>query len=638
MIELKLAKTSLKHQMQQNLLFVFASSLMIAIVYIFTDLMQNTSLLKSSFGGAIIGLLSMGKNFSMIVTVFFMFYANSFLLRQRDRELGLYNMLGLTKGQLRLIMLFQKIYLYFLSTLGGLVIGISFVKAAFIFLKNLLQLSQLKEQFLLQPVVEVMLRFAGVFLLLLLYDFWRLKKIRPAMLWQQAAKVEKEPKANRLLGLVGLIILASGYTVAIKTKPNLSSISSFTLAVVLVVIGTYLIFITGSIVLLKLLQKNRHFYYQPQHFIAVSGMLYRMKQNAAGLATICILCTTILVALVSSVSLVAGQQRLINFWNPFDLMLTTKRPVTTASFAQLAKENHVQLQKQQQLKMTSPIIGSLSKTGEFKKVNQVSSNVSTLVSALTVQQLNQIQKTHYHLQANQILLFSADGKHYSQLKINGRRYIVKGYPNLSAGNLEHSIFQPLYIIAANQKIAEKIGSRHWIYQTGLDFSGSYQQGQSFANDIQQHFKLDNGSVSYKREIQKLLGSIFGSLLFVGILISLSMAIATALIIYYKQLSEGIADRQRFKTMQQVGLSQAESRQAIHSQVLMTFMLPIIGAVIHMCFALPALQSVLKLFSLYDEALLIKVCLLATVALIAGYLLVYGLTTKIYQHLVENQIN
>ena len=243
---------------------------------------------------------------------------------------------------------------------------------------------------------------------------------------------------------------------------------------------------------------------------------------------------------------------------------------------------------------------------------------STTLLVLTVKTFNQIEGTNYHLKNNQVLLSVADKKVYPQLKIKQKNYQVIGYPTLQAGNVQHSIFQPVYVIAANTASAKQIGSSTWIYQNGINFKSSYQHGLNFTRQIQQQLKLDNGSVSNKQEMQHFLRVIFGGLLFVGCLVSLAMAITTALIIYYKQLSEGLADQQRFKKMQQVGLSYAESKKAIQSQVLLVFMLPIVGAIVHMAFALPAIISILKMFSLFDQRLLLKVALLIFPLLTAGY--------------------
>lgn len=632
MIQIRLAKADLKHHWQQNSLFVLASSLMIAINYIFLSLMANHSLADSSYGKVIINLLALGKNFTLIVAIFFMFYANSFLLRQRDRDLGLYNMLGMTKNNLRQILLFEKLFLYLVSILVGLIFGTTFIKLAFIILRNLLNNYHLYSKFSLDQLMQTFVFFGGVFLLLFIYDCWRLRQLRPAALWQQAVQAEKEPQAKRLLGIGGLLILGCGYWLAIKTKPNMAGISNFMLAVILVVIGTYAVFTAGSILLLHLLKSKQNFYYQPEHFIGISGMLYRMKQNAAGLATICILCTTILVTLTSSVSLVAGQQQLLSSWNPFELMLTTKEPLNPSRVQQIAQRNQVKLKQNQQLQITSPIYGSFSRNGYFK--SGMTSKASVSLSVITLGEFNRVQHQNVKLKANQVLVDSPAGQRLTQMVIKGKTYRTKGYINLKAGNVDHSIFQPVFLVVSSNKIARQISSSHWIYQSGLDVSGSAKNRQNLATQLQQTLQLDNGSFSYRPEMQKFLRATFGSLLFVGILISFALAITTALIIYYKQSAEGLSDQQRFKTMQQVGLSQKESRQAIYGQVLLVFMLPIVGAVINTVFALPALSSVLKIFSLYDGWLLLRVCVLTIAILLIGYLLVYSLTTKVYQRLVN----
>ncbi|MFT8727359.1 MAG: ABC transporter permease [Liquorilactobacillus ghanensis] len=632
MIQFRLAKADIKHNWQQVGLFILASSLMIAINYIFLNLLANDDVSKSNYGQVIVELLKMGKNFTLIVAVFFMLYANSFLLRQRDHELGLYNMLGMTKNNLRQLLLLEKVFLYIVSLVVGLILGSTFIKLAFIILQNLLNNKQLQEQFSVTQLGQSAIIFGVVFIALYIFDCWRLRKLKPAALWQQAVQAEKEPQAKRLLGIGGLLVLGCGYWIAVKTKPNMVGIPHFMLAVILVVIGTYAVFMAGSILLLQYLKQKRSFYYQPRNFIGISGMLYRMKQNAAGLATICILCTTILVTLTASISLVVGQQRLISFWNPYDLMITTKQPLDTATVDQLAQKNQVTLKQQQQLKITSPLYGVFNKNGHFKKGMTADASIS--LSVLTLKDFNRIQHQKIKLKPNQVLVDSATGQRFAKLNIKNKNYQVKGYVNLKAGNLYHSIFQPVFLVTADAKAAQQIGTSQWLYQSGINLSGSAKHRRQVATQLQQQLKLDNGSFSYRNEMQQLLQGVFGSLLFVGILISFALAIATALIIYYKQSAEGLADQQRFKTMQQVGLSKAESRQAIYSQVLLVFMLPIIGAVINTGFALPALRSVLKIFSLYDGELLLQVCAMTAAALLIGYLLIYGLTTKVYQQLVN----
>lgn len=265
MIHTKLAWHSLTHHQQQYLPFIIANSILIATNYIFITLSMHT--LSLATVSARLGLV-----FILTIGIAFMFYVNSFLLKQRSRELGLYNMLGLTKHDLHLVIGIENSLIYLVSTIGGIIVGIIFEKLAFLMIKRLI----------------------------------------------------KAPKARWLLGMIDIIILATGYYLSLTTKPSMKVLFTFSLALFLVIIGTYIVFIVGSTVFLHLLQKNKKFYYQPNHFISVSGMIYRMKQNGASLATICLLCTAVLVAMIASVSFLRGENNLLKQWNPYDIMMTTE--------------------------------------------------------------------------------------------------------------------------------------------------------------------------------------------------------------------------------------------------------------------------------------------------------------------------
>lgn len=634
MIHLKLAWHSLNHHKQQYGLFLLASSLMVAINYVFWNLTFNHSIKASNYGTAIISVLGIGQVFVLLIAVFFMFYVNSFLMRQRDQELGLYNMLGMTRGDLRIILACENVLLLLGSIVIGLISGLTFVKLAFLFLGKLLNSKNLKEQFLLTPLVSVCLIFIAIFAVLLIYNFLRLRRIKPIMLWKQSTKAEKEPKTRFLMGIIGIILLAGGYYIALTTKANMAGISRFMLAVMLVVFGIYLVFTAGSIMLLKFLKNRRNFYYQPNHFISISGMLYRMKQNAVGLASICLLCTTILVTMTASVSLVVGQKNLIKQWNPFDIMLVTKKAVDNNMVLKYAKPNHVNIDKSSAIKVTSPSYGEIQKN-ELRIQSEMNNKTSKEISVLTVRSYNRLTKQKIKLKNNQLLVYvPGDKLTVKTLHVNKRVYDVKSITNFKLGaNIDHTIFQPVYLVAANEEVVRNISQQPWIYINGINISGKTKNQKNFATQLQKKMKLDNGSFSFKAEINQLLSSFTGSLLFMGCLISLLMGMTTALVIYYKQVAEGVADRERFITMQEVGLSQRETKKAIWSQVLLVFMLPIVAAVINLCFAFPAIRSILQIFSMYNLKVLLQVSVLTVIILVAFYLLIFKLTTKVYQKIV-----
>ena len=328
LIHLKLAKSTLFRNKQQYSLFVFAVGILLALNFIFLNLMNNTTLKNSSNGVYVIAMTRICAAFVLFLSFIFMFYVNSFIMKQRNGELGLFNILGLTRGDLRLIIFLENCFLYLLSLILGLILGTSFLKLAFLILQKFMHIKGLQEQFGGLPFVQVAIIFMIMFGFIFLYDIFCLQKIKPMALWNQAYQGEKRPKNHWLMGILGVLLLAGGYAIAVSTKPNLNSLVQFIFAIFLVVIGIYLTFIAGSITLLSFLQKRPQFYYRPNHFISISGMLYRMKQNGAGLASICLLCTTILVTLITTISVYQGTTEILKLFNPYDVMLTTNKPLT----------------------------------------------------------------------------------------------------------------------------------------------------------------------------------------------------------------------------------------------------------------------------------------------------------------------
>ncbi|KRM31451.1 efflux ABC transporter, permease protein [Agrilactobacillus composti DSM 18527 = JCM 14202] len=635
MIHFKLAWHGLMHHRRQYGLFLLASIALVVVNFTFWATLLNPSIQHSANGALVQNVIGIGVGFVLLISVLFMFYVNSFLIRQRDQELGLYNILGLTRNDLRGILALENGLLFGATLIGGFVIGATFLKLIFQALRQLLQVDQIKEAFVPAAFVNVAGLFAVIFLGMLLYDIWRIHGVNPMDLWQASEKGEQEPKSHWIAGILGLVILAAGYWLAVTTKPTAMTFLQFMAAVILVVIGTYLVFITGSVVLLKTLKNRPNFYYQPNHFIAVSGMLYRMKQNGAGLASICLLCTSILVTMIAAMSLFMGSQNLVKQYNPYDILMITKDALNTQhrqTIQQVAQTTHIKTSRVQDLAMTTPSAGSLTTTS-FTTANE---NAATQqLATVTLADYNRIQGTHQQLKANQVLLYTPDHHyHTTTLKLNGQAYQVKILPKFDFYfNYGHSIFQPVFVVTANAKIARQINPNPWVHITGFNATGAASAQTKFANQLQAKLALPNDSYSAKVVMAKFFRSIFGGFLFVGMLISLTMGLTTALVIYYKQLSEGYADQKRFKTMQQVGLSRRESKKAIHSQVLMVFMLPIVGAVVHLLFAYPAIKSVLQVFSMYDLNLLIGVSITTLGILVAAYLGLYVLTTKVYQRIV-----
>ena len=633
MIHTKLAWHSLTHHQQQYLPFIIANSILIAINYIFITLSMHT--LSLATVSARLGLV-----FILTIGIAFMFYVNSFLLKQRSRELGLYNMLGLTKHDLHLVIGIENSLIYLVSTIGGIIVGIIFEKLSFLMIKSLIKEPTLTINFNGNAIIITVLIFAGIFSLLFIYDVLKLRHVNPLNLWRSEHIGEKAPKARWLLGMIGIIILATGYYLSLTTKPSMKVLFTFSLALFLVIIGTYIVFIVGSTVFLHLLQKNKKFYYQPNHFISVSGMIYRMKQNGASLATICLLCTAVLVAMIASVSFLRGENNLLKQWNPYDIMMTTEQKLTTKELDALQKNaqtNHIKLGKLHTIQHTLPTYGTL-KNDHFDD-NDLN-NATYQIASLTLADYNRLQHTNYQLTNNEILLYMPV-KHYRKkiMIINDHTYRVH---QINHFNLEytygHSMMQPMFIIAKNQKICEQINHKPWVNIYGFNTYGTTKQQLAFSEQLQSYLHLSNAMISSRIATKIDFQNVFGSLMFISIFITLVMVIVTTLMIYYKQLSEGYADRNRFNTMRQIGLSQQETTKAIHSQVLLVFMLPIIGAIINLAFAIPALKNVMITLSMYNSNILFIVSGITLIVFIIGYLVLYSLTAKVYQHIINQPLH
>ncbi|CAH1853263.1 FtsX-like permease family protein [Convivina intestini] len=650
MVEIKLAWHSLTRNWQRYTLFVLSSSLLVAINYIFVSILLNPSIKSPENNGQmVISVVAIGFVFIALLSLIFMFYANGFLTRQRNQELGIYNILGMTHRELNLIVFFQNTMMYVVSLLAGLLVGLSFQELAFLVLRNLLDNKQIVGDISFPPMFIIAIFFLIINVLIYLQDIFKMRRLNPINLLKAARQAPKEPKARWIIGGLGIVILGIGYYLSVTTKPSLSAILLFMVAVVLVVIGTYLLFIAGSIVILKLLRKNKKFYYQPNHFISVSGMLFRMKQNGAGLASICLLCTSTLVVLTAVISLFAGSQKILENFMPYDMFISSSQPLNQSQQRQieeLALDNHVKISNQRQLttSYSTPIniVNGHQVKPQFKNISLKNLNLT----ATTIEQYNQWQGKHLSIAADELLVYSPKEKLKTDiLTINGITYHIKQISDFDMpDSYANSAPKMMYIFANNKETVEKLLARDETsgdLPTGFNknifvfnMRGTLKEKLGLAKAVKQYLIKNDGNIDSKSELEQAFKEIFGGLLFVGILIGITMSIITALIIYYKQISEGFADRHNFETMQRVGLSYKETQKAIHSQMLMVFMLPIAGAVINLGFAYPALRSVFKSLGVWDQGIFTTVALSVIIILFICYIAVYLLTTRVYRRIVN----
>lgn len=642
MLYFKLINSSFKRNMRSYGPYLMATIMLVAINYIFLAIEANSSLKKLNTGAVTSAMLDLGFKFIFLVTLAFLIYVNRFLWQQRSREIGLYSMLGMTSHNLQLLTIIEKCYLMVISLVAGLAFGIIFEKLAFLGFGYLLNIGHISQPWFVSSAITKTIILTGcLFAIIMVIDLVKLHRLTPNQLWHPEAVT---PKRHGILysiaGILGFALLIWAYYITLTIKPKISAISHFLLAVILLVIGTYLVFIIGSIILLKLLQKNSHFYYKPRHFIAVSGMIQRMQQNGASLATICLLCSSILVILFTSITLYVGIGSTVKSYAPEDVVITSNQGLTKEQKRVIntsARQHHAKINHYLTYKMTTPQYGYWrdNKFISQGSIQKMDSKASSSVILLTTNEYNRITNQHVHLTGNEALTYTNNKGHDGTLIVNNQKYHARKLQHFSGYfNPDHSIYTPTFIIA--NKLPNSLPLTT-VTTFNYQLSGNQKQRIKFENALQAKLGINNLSFTGKATITSLINSLYGGLVFVGILISLALAITTTIVIYFKQISEGYADRKRFKTMQQVGLSEKETVKSIHSQVLMVFLLPVVGAIVNLCFAIPAIRQIMIQLNFYNLPLMITVGIIVAISLLILYLILYGLTTRTYRQIVDGQV-
>ena len=639
MLFLKLINSSFKRNLKVYVPYLISMTMLVAINYIFKAVEINRSLKDLPSATVTKALMQTGSTFMILVTLAFMIYVNRFLWQQRQQEMGLYSMLGMTRHNLQVLTVIEKCYLLVISLFLGTLFGIIFDRLAFLGFAHLLQIDHLSQPWIeWGAVINTIVIIGGFFLILMVIDLIKLFQLNPNELWHpQQTKIARHGKFFTFAGLLGVAVLAYAYYLTITVKPRISALTTFMTAVFLVVIGTYLIFIAGSIIVLKLLQKNKGYYYRPRHFIAVSGMLQRMEQNGASLATICLLCSSVLVILFTSLTMYAGINDTVNSYAPRDLTIITSQKLTAqqeSTINSVAKKHHAQLNKPVTFTTSAPQYGYWENNRFINQGNleNMTNQTTNTVITMSTATYNQITDKHVKLAANKALIYSPAKEHRGALQIGTQKYQATPiYAFHYYFNPSHAIYSPIFIIT-NMLPANTTT----INFTGINYhlNGSKKAHLNFENDLQAQLHLPNQVYSSRTNLRSQLTSLDGGIVFLGILISFALGITTTVVIYFKQITEGYEDQYRFKTMQQVGLSEKETTKSIHSQVLMVFMLPVVGAIINLCFAIPAIRQILIQFNFYNVRLMIIIAVSITFILLCLYFAVYGLTTRMYRKIVE----
>ena len=635
----KLAVTNLKNNRKTYVPYIFTGVLTVMMFYIIDALSRGKGITQDTLKIC----LQYATGVIVVFAVIFLFYTNSFLIKRRKKEIGVYNILGMGKWHIARMMAVETILTAGISILGGLVFGIIFGKLMYLLLLKILH-NSVDMQFSVNgtAIVQTVILFAGIFLLTYLYNILQIQLVNPVELLHGGNQGEKEPKSRWLLVIVGVAALGNGYWIALTTEAPLEVLLKFFVAVVCVIIGTYALFIAGSIVVLKILRKNKAYYYNPKHFTSVSGMIYRMKQNGVGLANICVLSTMVLVMVSTTVSLYAGMEDILDSRFPRDVSIVCNEADTNKeeTLQRLIKE---QCEKAG-VKITDRVryrYGSMNavlKGNNLEKVEQYyPDNHFYYVEMITQEEYNRIEKKNVSLKEQEILTYTTNGKcGKKQINIAGQNYQVKKELSemTSQPKSTAEMYKTLYIVFANAEQIERIES--FSYADKFNLKGDDGKQKEALEQIQNEFyeKFPDGTMESRMLSRSSFYELYGGLFFIGIYLGSMFIMATVLIIYYKQISEGYDDRERYQIMQKVGMSKKEVKRSIRSQVLSVFFLPLIVAVIHVAVAFKVMTKILGVLNLTNVSLF-AVCTIITIAVFAVfYIIVYSITAKEYYRIVN----
>lgn len=664
-----LAISGIRKNKKLYLPYILTCTGMVMMCYIVSFIAASPVFTTIPGGDMVKQLLSMGFGILSVFSLLFLFYTNSFLIRRRKKEFGLYNILGMGKKNLSLVLLLETLFIGAFSIACGLFLGILFSKFSELAMVKILRgETEFTLSIGFSAISQTVILFCVIFLLLFLNSLRQLHLSNPVELLRSENTGEKPPKANWLVALLGVVILAGAYYLAVTISDPVSAILWFFVAAIMVIIATYLLFMAGSVALCRVLQKNKRYYYKTNHFVSVSSMAYRMKRNGAGLASICILCTMVLIMVSSTVCLYMGTEDSIRSRYPRHINLygnaTTQQALwgeapqdTQAQAEALVEEQGYTLQNVQTYRTAA--FGGVIEGNQIRFDNSIYSNRWDTVAKICqffvvpLADYNRVVGAHETLEADEVLIYSTKELSYGEDTIrlgDGPVYTVKKQVSQFVKNGIDSmqIFPTVYLFVNDPEalikpvenvIMEDSGSSPLTYQWyyGFDLSCDQEAQEALYEVLMNRLENTPDFFVYGEcaaAERGYLYGMYGGLFFLGILLGIVFVFAAVLIIYYKQISEGYEDQSRFAIMQKVGMSRKDIRRSINSQILTVFFLPLIAAGVHLAFAFPMIRKLLLLFSLTNFPLLVGVTAACYLVFALFYLLVYRATSRSYFAIVS----
>lgn len=661
----KLAITNIKNNRQFYFPYLLTGIITVAMFYIMCALESNPGI-QSMPGAKDLGLiLRLGIGVIGIFAVIFLFYTNSFIIKRRKKELGIYNILGMEKRHIAKILSKEAFFTAIIAIGGGLVTGVLFHKLACMLLYRMIGFNGgITFSFSKKGVMITAILFAIVYLLTYIYDLFQVQLANPIELLQSGNKGEREPKTKAIMAVLGVLCLGAGYFIAITTKNPIKALTLFFVAVILVIIGTYLLFTAGSIALLKILRRNKGYYYQTKHFTSVSGMIYRMKQNAVGLANICILSTMVLVAVSTTVSLYVGIEDIMKERYPNEINISAYYDTGAPAEDSIApiveksvKESGRKIRHEEDY--LELYFAAIKDQGQYSLDKEKVKTAGDRVSGFVVLTREDCKKKYNEeipeLAENEVALFTIKKTDMDTLVLENRSYHVKEikqFQNTEDFETIADMMDEYYYVIVNdvqdmerlwqlQKDIYQENSSSISRQVRLDIDGDSEQKKECFENIKTALGPEQAKarilIDSRQSNLDEFYQIYGGFLFLGLFLGILFLMITVLIIFYKQISEGYDDKERFSIMEKVGMSNDEVKATIRSQVRTVFFLPILMAAVHVGMAFPMIKRLLSLFGLSNTALFAG-CMAGTILVFALiYLLVFLKTSKTYYKIVGEQV-
>ncbi|SHM67965.1 putative ABC transport system permease protein [Anaerosporobacter mobilis DSM 15930] len=655
---LKLAVTNLKKNRNAYIPYILAGMGMVFTYVLFLLLSEGKGITNVVGAETLQIMFEMGAAVISIFSVIFIFYANGFLMKRRKKEIALYGILGLERKHVGLVMLYESLIAGLISVISGMVLGLLFGKLFFMLLMKITRIAE-GSKFIIDTSVftKTFLFFMAVYLATLLWNQLQVRLSKPIELLKGEEIGQKEKRSTPILAIIGLGLLAAGYYMALNIVNPLAAINRFFIAVLLVIAGTYYTFRAGSIVILKLLKKNKRYYYQTNHFITVSGMIHRMKQNATGLANICILSTMVLVTLSTTIALFVGQEKMIEESNPTDYYLnmeegTVSQVELKETVYEVAQKHNVTISNYKDIRIKGAIASYSDGTmkGVDREIMLGSNSKYYSVIFIPLTEYNKLTGKNVNLEENEVLMsFAIHKSTKKNVKVLEENYTVKGACDDIGINMGQDVtaYDSIYMVFKNEnrildivmKMSEEFttNSHDMLeYNVYFDAEGEYEDRLACAGEMKEvTYNMVKGRYFANIDLSKEDGyKLFGGLVFLGFFLGIIFLLAMVMIIYFKQISEGFEDRKRFEILNKVGLDKKDVKKTINKQIIQVFFLPLLGAIIHVAFAFKMITKLLLIFNLSDTSLIFY-CTLITIAIFAViYIFVFKMTAKAYYRIVN----